>query len=463
MRVGPKRLMPTVPGRMGARARKYSSSKMTCCMKLAPRPPYSLGQDRPTQPAACIFFCQVRRFSSVSRSGETRWSCASSTFSSSGRLASSQSRNSARNAASADASAKSMAVLPLGPRVPSRAARLNAAQQPSLKQLPDVFVHDLDEQRIGAWPQMQYVDKMLAEIVQVLGVEQRKQVDQPDPELGADLAGNGIAFDDVFVAEPGIFEPVLHVAEKPKAGLVVLALNIGRQVAADDPGIERRWHRRDHDIRPPGEKRGEIGAQVSVPLRGAAVAPWRVAPEAEPAGRRGFFCRQHKGVPAEHQEVQRHRMAAVQRIRPSQDVGVEVAIEPAVQELVARSEPVEQARPAASGAEHNRIAPDNGELALRVEGVPLQPHLVALENYRPGLIDKDKVRAHARCFAVPVKRLEGVAAGNQVHVPQTGGTSLRTGRGNSFLVDRHSFRSSHRYSSSPRSRGRPAAFRPAGP
>ena len=37
--------MPTVPGRIGARARKYSSSKITCCMKLAPRPPYSFGQD----------------------------------------------------------------------------------------------------------------------------------------------------------------------------------------------------------------------------------------------------------------------------------------------------------------------------------------------------------------------------------------------------------------------------------
>ena len=42
--------------------------------KLAPRPPYSFGQEMPTQPAACIFFCQAMRFSSVSRSGETRWS-----------------------------------------------------------------------------------------------------------------------------------------------------------------------------------------------------------------------------------------------------------------------------------------------------------------------------------------------------------------------------------------------------
>src|SRR5215216_6141822 len=111
MRVGPRRLMPTVPGRIGAPARKYSSSKITCCMKLAPRPPYSFGQESPTQPAACIFFCQVRRRSSVSRSGETRWSCASSTFKSSVRFASSHSRNSRRNAACSGASAKSIGAL----------------------------------------------------------------------------------------------------------------------------------------------------------------------------------------------------------------------------------------------------------------------------------------------------------------------------------------------------------------
>src|SRR3954466_1124526 len=173
MRVGPKRLMPTVPGRMGARARKYSSSKMTCCMKLAPRPPYSFGQDSPTQPAACIFFCQARRFSSVSRSGETRWSCASSTFSSSGRLASSQARNSARNAASAGASAKSMAGPPSWPEGTEPRGWAQCRTAALLKQIPDVFVHDLGEQRIGARPQMQHVDEMLAKIVQVLGAEQR--------------------------------------------------------------------------------------------------------------------------------------------------------------------------------------------------------------------------------------------------------------------------------------------------
>src|SRR5690348_10798819 len=111
MRVGPSRFNALAVGSTGARARKYSSSKMTCCMKSAPRPPYSLGQEIPTQPAACIVFCQAMRFSSVSRSGATRWSAASSTQISGGRWASSQSRNSARNAACSGLSEKSMASL----------------------------------------------------------------------------------------------------------------------------------------------------------------------------------------------------------------------------------------------------------------------------------------------------------------------------------------------------------------
>ncbi|HXC12183.1 MAG TPA: GIY-YIG nuclease family protein [Stellaceae bacterium] len=64
-----------------------------------PAPLYSVGQEIPTQPAGCIFFCQATRFSKVSRSGATRWSAASSTQISGGRLVSSQWRNAARKAA----------------------------------------------------------------------------------------------------------------------------------------------------------------------------------------------------------------------------------------------------------------------------------------------------------------------------------------------------------------------------
>src|SRR5580704_12880111 len=111
MSVGPNRFSAPAVGRTGARARKYSSSKITCSIKLAPRPPYSSGQEIPTQPAACIVFCHAMRFSNVSRSGATRWSAASSTQISAGRFPSSQRRNSARNTACSGLSAKSIAVL----------------------------------------------------------------------------------------------------------------------------------------------------------------------------------------------------------------------------------------------------------------------------------------------------------------------------------------------------------------
>src|SRR5215469_6799020 len=101
-------------------------------MKLAPRPPYSLGQEIPTHPAACIFFCQATRFSSVSRSGATRWSAASSTQISAGRFSSSQWRNSARKAACSGLSAKSK-VRPLS-RKCEVVGRIEAMQKPSFWQ-----------------------------------------------------------------------------------------------------------------------------------------------------------------------------------------------------------------------------------------------------------------------------------------------------------------------------------------
>jgi hypothetical protein len=66
-------LIPEYPGRIGARERPYSSLKMTCSIRLAPRPPNSLGQPIPTHPAAYIFACQARRFSKISRLGGTQF------------------------------------------------------------------------------------------------------------------------------------------------------------------------------------------------------------------------------------------------------------------------------------------------------------------------------------------------------------------------------------------------------
>src|SRR3954470_3213932 len=51
-RVGPARLRPTRLTSCGARTRAYSPLKIATCTGDAPRPPYSAGQWRPTQPPA---------------------------------------------------------------------------------------------------------------------------------------------------------------------------------------------------------------------------------------------------------------------------------------------------------------------------------------------------------------------------------------------------------------------------
>src|SRR5205823_6271725 len=64
-------------------------------------------------------------------------------------------------------------------------------------------------------------------------------------------------------------------------------------------------------------------------------------------------------MPAEHQKVQLDRPLPVEFVRPAQDVRIGIAVDTAVEKLVAGSEAVEQARPAATGAEDHRITPDH--------------------------------------------------------------------------------------------------------
>src|ERR1700735_5248407 len=81
---------------------------MICCVSVAPRPPYSLGQLIPTHPPACIFLCQsTRRFQSSAVPSLMK-SPPSSLLADLGRLALSQPLNSARNASSSALNLKSI-------------------------------------------------------------------------------------------------------------------------------------------------------------------------------------------------------------------------------------------------------------------------------------------------------------------------------------------------------------------
>src|SRR5712692_6280229 len=81
---------------------------MTCSIRLAARPPYSLGQESPTHPAPASFRCHARRFSNTSRLGAIRSSIASSIHSSCGRFSLSQVRTSLRKASCSGVNSKSM-------------------------------------------------------------------------------------------------------------------------------------------------------------------------------------------------------------------------------------------------------------------------------------------------------------------------------------------------------------------
>src|SRR5438876_822444 len=91
MTTGPPITRPRTFAGAGAFARTISSEKIACSISVAPRPPYSFGQERPAQPALWSSACQRRRNSNPAPSsfgGSPGW------------LDSSQVRSSSRKASS---------------------------------------------------------------------------------------------------------------------------------------------------------------------------------------------------------------------------------------------------------------------------------------------------------------------------------------------------------------------------
>src|SRR4051794_25698193 len=61
MTTGPPMARPSRLAGLGASGRAASPTKIACSIIVAPRPPYSFGQEMPAQPAACSFSCHSRR------------------------------------------------------------------------------------------------------------------------------------------------------------------------------------------------------------------------------------------------------------------------------------------------------------------------------------------------------------------------------------------------------------------
>src|SRR4051794_29814088 len=100
MTTGPPIASPSTLAGLGASSRAASPTKIACSIIVAPRPPYSFGQEIPAQPAACSFNCHSRRKAITSSSPASG--------SGPGWFACSQARTSSRNSSSDGDSVRSI-------------------------------------------------------------------------------------------------------------------------------------------------------------------------------------------------------------------------------------------------------------------------------------------------------------------------------------------------------------------
>src|SRR5437868_2471457 len=141
MTTGPPIARPRTLAGLGASWRLASAAKIACSIIVAPRPPYSFGQEIPAQPAACSFSCHSRRkaitsSSPASGSGPGWFSC-------------SQVRTSSRNSSSDGDSVRSiggaayrgcLAGWPGSPRTASPRLEFRAVFEPvALRHLDEFF------------------------------------------------------------------------------------------------------------------------------------------------------------------------------------------------------------------------------------------------------------------------------------------------------------------------------------
>src|SRR5580704_2856720 len=119
MIVGPISPKPSEFAIGGASTRAISSQKSACCINVALRPPYSLGQETAAHRPSCSFRCHARRYGNDSSIGFSRHSLQSF-----GTFVASHARSSSRNADSSTVKFKSIQ------ETPSRCQGQNISAQP---------------------------------------------------------------------------------------------------------------------------------------------------------------------------------------------------------------------------------------------------------------------------------------------------------------------------------------------
>src|ERR1700688_1573453 len=119
--VGPISPRPRELAIGGTSTRAISSQKSDCCIKVALRPPYSLGQETAAQRPSWSLRCQARRYGKDSSSGFSRHSAQSL-----GALLANQARSSSRKLDSSGVNFKSTKYAPSFSRDTSARSRANA-------------------------------------------------------------------------------------------------------------------------------------------------------------------------------------------------------------------------------------------------------------------------------------------------------------------------------------------------
>src|SRR5579872_1826232 len=268
------------------------------------------------------------------------------------------------------------------------------------------------DQRIGAGTEMQDIAKPFPELSQPFGIEVLEQIDHRDIRQLADFTRDLVPLPDECVSAALPFDRIRQASEKGE-GIGAGDKELG-EVAVDDARIKRRRHRQQHRVGDRPQKPGESLPQLAVARSGRRLAAEKLTKATGPLARLLLLCdlfeQKHRmRVPAEHQQVQGDLVLTVECFRTTQNVGVTVAFDAAVEELVARREFVDQAGPAALHSEHHRIPPNDGQLAARIERGPFEAEIVDLVDDPPVRIDKDEVRPQLQPFPVEIKSLENIS------------------------------------------------------
>ena len=207
------------------------------------------------------------------------------------------------------------------------------------------------------------------------------------------------------------FHRIGEIAGKGEDGVTITRCKIRRQIAIHDLAVESGRHRHQHRIRHVLQKFYEVRAKPSINRLRVRVRRCRRHVQFTPrraehlceavkqalAGVR-LLCerrRQLPRVPAEHHNVQGDGMRTIEGLGAAQNVIVGIRLDAAIQELIGRSELVDETRPAPANTEHHRVAPYHRQFPRRIASGAFQPELVNLEDDHAMTIDQHYIRSQS--------------------------------------------------------------------